>query len=57
MNDIIHDLEEDRDPYYVKYGHGISGSDAETCRYDAEDYQECAERLGLQVGEVHHHER
>ena len=49
MNDIIHDLEEDRDPYYVKYGHGISGSDAETCQCEHDDYLECAERMGLKA--------
>jgi hypothetical protein len=43
--DITHDIEEDHDPYYSQ--HGVSGSTADTCRYDADEVEEVCRICGL----------
>ena len=45
MKSILHDLEEDYDPYYSR--HGVSGSNAETCQYEAEEEAEHIEHMRL----------
>lgn len=40
----LHDLEEDYDPYYSRYG--VPGSNLDTNLHEADEIAECAERIG-----------
>ena len=46
MQNILHDLEEDYDPYYSRYG--VPGSNLDTNRNEADEIAECAERIGAE---------
>lgn len=46
---ITNDLEEYRDPYYLRSGDGTPGSERDMYAGDEEDYAECAERMGLKM--------
>jgi hypothetical protein len=46
MKNILHDLEEEYDPYYTNIA-AVPGSTAETNFHDKDDYLDCAKNLGL----------
>ncbi len=46
MKNILHDLEEEYDPYYTNIA-AVPGSTAETNFHDKDDYLDCAKNLRL----------
>ena len=52
MIPLLHDLEEDNDPYYLITGSGIPGSNLDTNLNDQEEYEDSAKNIGMEVCEV-----
>ena len=52
MQNTLHDLEEDYDPYYLIAGSGIPGSTLDTNLNDQEEYEDSAKNIGMGVCEV-----
>jgi len=49
MQNIFHDLEEDYDPYYTRYNHGIPGSTLDINEYEDEQDKEYSGYLGMAI--------